>query len=477
MKLHYNRTKIVATMGPASAKKDVLTGMIKAGVNICRLNFSHGKPQDHKKVVDLIREINAELNTNVGILADLQGPKIRIGLVKDGGINLVNGTRINITTHELIGDDNQIYITYETFPQDVKPDEIILLDDGKIQMRVIETNRVDTVVCEVVHGGILTSRKGVNLPNTKVSIPSLTEEDKENLKYALEWNLDWIGLSFVRTGKDIVELKQIIKESGKTAKVIAKVEKPEAIDNIDSIVAATDGVMVARGDLGVEMPLEEVPMLQKMIVRKCREAAKPVIVATQMLESMITTPRPTRAEVNDVANSVLDGADAVMLSGETSVGEFPVIVIETMAKIVGNVEAAGYPFHNKEDKSDPASADYLSNAVCGSAVYLAEHTNAVGVVSMTHSGYTAFEISSYRPKAYTYIFTANKHLLNALSLLWGVRTFYYDKEESTDQTIADVNQMLKDANLVQEGDVVINTASIPILKKAKTNMLKVTIIE
>ncbi|HEY8927563.1 MAG TPA: pyruvate kinase [Mucilaginibacter sp.] len=477
MKLHYNRTKIVATMGPASAKKDVLTGMIKAGVNICRLNFSHGKPQDHKKVVDLIREINAELNTNVGILADLQGPKIRIGLVKDGGINLVNGTRINITTHELIGDDNQIYITYETFPQDVKPDEIILLDDGKIQMRVIETNRVDTVVCEVVHGGILTSRKGVNLPNTKVSIPSLTEEDKENLKYALEWNLDWIGLSFVRTGEDIVELKQIIKESGKTAKVIAKVEKPEAIDNIDSIVAATDGVMVARGDLGVEMPLEEVPMLQKMIVRKCREAAKPVIVATQMLESMITTPRPTRAEVNDVANSVLDGADAVMLSGETSVGEFPVIVIETMAKIVGNVEAAGYPFHNKEDKSDPASADYLSNAVCGSAVYLAEHTNAVGVVSMTHSGYTAFEISSYRPKAYTYIFTANKHLLNALSLLWGVRTFYYDKEESTDQTIADVNQMLKDANLVQEGDVVINTASIPILKKAKTNMLKVTIIE
>jgi len=477
MKLHYNRTKIVATMGPASAKKDVLTGMIKAGVNICRINFSHGKPEGHKAVVDLIREINAELNTNVGILADLQGPKIRIGLVKDGGIHLVNGTRINITTHELIGDDNQIYITYETFPQDVKPDEIILLDDGKIQMRVIETNRVDTVVCEVVHGGILTSRKGVNLPNTKVSIPSLTEEDKENLKYALEWDLDWIGLSFVRTGEDIVELKEIIKQSGKAAKVIAKVEKPEAIDNIDSIVAATDGVMVARGDLGVEMPLEEVPMLQKMIVRKCREAAKPVIVATQMLESMITTPRPTRAEVNDVANSVLDGADAVMLSGETSVGEFPVIVIETMAKIVGNVEAAGYPFHSKEDKSDPQSADYLSNAVCGSAIYLAEHTGAVGIVSMTHSGYTAFEISSYRPKANTYIFTANKHLLNALSLLWGVRTFYYDKEESTDQTIADVNQILKDANFVQAGDVVINTASVPILKKAKTNMLKVTVVE
>jgi len=464
-------------MGPASAKKDVLLAMIQAGVNICRLNFSHGKAQDHKAVIDTIREINAEYKTNVGILADLQGPKIRIGLVKDGGIHLVNGTSINITTHELIGDDNQIYITYPTFPQDVKANEIILLDDGKIQMRVISTNRVDTVVCEVVHGGILTSRKGVNLPNTKVSIPSLTEEDIENLKYALEWDVDWVGLSFVRTGQDILELKKIIAESGKAAKVIAKVEKPEAIDNIDEIIAATDGVMVARGDLGVEMPLEEVPLLQKMIARKCRLASKPVIVATQMLESMITTPRPTRAEVNDVANSVLDGADAVMLSGETSVGEFPVIVIETMAKIIRNVEELGYPFNSKSDVTDASSPDYLSNALCGSAVYLAEHTNAAGIVSMTTSGYTAFEISSYRPKAGTYIFTANKHLLNALSLLWGVRTFYYDKDESTDQTIADVNNMLKEASLVQEGDVVINTASVPISKKAKTNMLKVTVVE
>lgn len=464
-------------MGPASAKKDVLLAMIQAGVNICRLNFSHGKAQDHKAVIDTIREINAEYKTNVGILADLQGPKIRIGLVKDGGIHLVNGTQINITTHELIGDDNQIYITYPTFPQDVKANEIILLDDGKIQMRVISTNKLDTVVCEVIHGGILTSRKGVNLPNTKVSIPSLTEEDIENLKYALEWDVDWVGLSFVRTGEDIVDLKRIIKESGKGAKVIAKVEKPEAIDNIDSIIAATDGVMVARGDLGVEMPLEEVPLLQKMIARKCREASKPVIVATQMLESMITTPRPTRAEVNDVANSVLDGADAVMLSGETSVGEFPVIVIETMAKIIRNVEELGYPFNSKSDVTDASSPDYLSNALCGSAVYLAEHTNAAGIVSMTTSGYTAFEISSYRPKAGTFIFTANKHLLNALSLLWGVRTFYYDKDESTDHTIADVNNILKEANLVQAGDVVINTASVPISKKAKTNMLKVTVIE
>jgi len=478
MNIPYNRTKIVATMGPACAKKETLLAMIKAGVNVCRLNFSHGKPEDHKKFVDLIREINDQHKTNVAILADLQGPKIRIGLVKDGGIHLVNGTHINITTHECIGDDNKIYITYDTFPQDVQANEIILLDDGKIQMRVIETNKIDTVVCEVVHGGILTSRKGVNLPNTKVSIPSLTEEDLENLQYALEWDIDWVGLSFVRNADDITELKQVIARSGKAAKVVAKIEKPEAIDNIDAIIAATDGVMVARGDLGVEMPLEEVPLLQKMIASKCRAASKPVIVATQMLESMITTPRPTRAEVNDVANSVLDGADAVMLSGETSVGEFPLIVIETMAKIVRNVEELGYPYNTEKGAvSDATSPGYLSDAVCESAVYLAEHTNAVGVVSMTTSGYTAFQISSYRPKGRTFIFTANKHLLNALSLVWGVRTFYYDKVESTDQTIADVNNVLKAEGLVQSGDVVINTAAIPIVNQGKTNMLKVTVID
>lgn len=478
MNLTYNRTKIVATMGPASAPKETLLAMIKAGVNVCRLNFSHGRTEDHKKVIDTIREINEQHKTNVAILADLQGPKIRIGLVKDGGIHLINGTHINITTHECIGDDNQIYITYDTFPQDVQANEIILLDDGKIQMRVLETNKIDKVVCEVVHGGILTSRKGVNLPNTKVSIPSLTEEDLVNLHFALDCDVDWIGLSFVRNAEDITELKQVINARGKAAKVIAKIEKPEAIENIDAIIAATDGVMVARGDLGVEMPLEEVPLLQKMIASKCRAASKPVIVATQMLESMITTPRPTRAEVNDVANSVLDGADAVMLSGETSVGEFPLIVIETMAKIVRNVEELGYPYNVKAPlTTDTASPGYLSNAVCESAVYLAQHTNAVGIVSMTTSGYTAFEISSYRPKARTFIFTSNKHLLNALSLLWGVRTFYYDKLESTDQTIADVNAILKAENLIGVGEVVINTAAVPIVNHGKTNMLKVSVIE
>lgn len=476
MKVSNNRTKIVATLGPASVKKDVLLSLIKAGVNVCRLNFSHGKTEDHQKAIDTIREINDKYKINVGILADLQGPKIRIGLVKDGGIHLVNGTRINITTKECIGDDNQIYITYDTFPQDVHAGEIILLDDGKLQMKVVTTNRKDTVVCEVMHGGILTSRKGVNLPNTKVSIPSLTEEDLINLDFALKNDVEWIGLSFVRTAEDIVELKRIITRSGKSSRVIAKIEKPEAIDNIDAIIAATDGVMVARGDLGVEMPLEEVPLLQKMIARKCRAASKPVIIATQMLESMITTPRPTRAEVNDVANSVLDGADAVMLSGETSVGEFPLIVIQTMAKIVHNVEELGYPYNSPKGEAT-TPMNIIGDAVCNAAVFLSEQTNAVGIVSMTVSGYTAFEISSHRPKAATYIFTSNRNLLNALSLVWGVKAFYYDKLESTDKTISDVNGILKSESLIENGDIVINTAAIPIAKQGKTNMLKVTVVE
>lgn len=476
MKTVYNRTKIVATLGPASSSKETLLSMIKAGVDVCRLNFSHGRQADHQTVINIIREINKQYKTNVGILADLQGPKIRIGMVKDGGVQLLNGSQIEITTKEMVGDEKQIYITYESFPKDVRPGEIILLDDGKIQMRVLATNNKDSVTCEVVHGGVLTSRKGVNLPNTKVSIPSLTEEDLSNLEFALQNDVEWIGLSFVRSAEDIVELKRIISRSESAARVIAKIEKPEAIDNIDEIIAATDGVMVARGDLGVEMPMEQVPGLQKMIARKCREASKPVIVATQMMESMITTPRPTRAEVNDVANSVLDGADAVMLSGETSVGEFPVIVIETMQKIVRNVEDTSYPF-NTPKLANEGSPTYMSDSVCGSAVFLAEKTGAVGIISMTSSGYTAFEISSHRPRANTFIFTSNRQLLNTLSLLWGVRGFYYDKFESTDKSISDVNKILKDQKLVEPGQIVINTAAIPIEKKAKTNMIKVTLVD
>ncbi|MFC3197187.1 pyruvate kinase [Parapedobacter deserti] len=470
------RTKIVATLGPASAKKDVLTSMIAKGVDVCRLNFSHGSQEDHLNTLRTIREIGQEHQINISILADLQGPKIRIGKMKEGGAVLLNGSQLEITTKEQIGDESRIYITYENFPRDVKEGEIILLDDGKIQLRVLRTNFSDTVWCEVVHGGVLTSRKGVNLPNTKVSIPSLTEEDLDNLNFVLQYDVEWIGMSFVRTAEDIVRLKEIIASKGKSARVIAKIEKPEAIDNIDAIIAVTDGIMVARGDLGVEMPMEDVPVLQKMIVKKCRNASKPVIIATQMLESMITTPRPTRAEVNDVANSVLDGADAVMLSGETSVGEFPEIVIETMSKIIVHVEETSYPYYSLK-KSEHDAASMIPDAICGSSVYLAEKTNASAIVAMTYSGYTAFEISSFRPNADIYIFTGNPTLLNTLSLLWGVKTFFYDKFESTDGSIQDVNSLLKTKKLVQPGQIVINTASTPLHKKGKTNTIKVTAVE
>ncbi|WP_160069070.1 pyruvate kinase [Sphingobacterium bovisgrunnientis] len=476
MKKIQKRTKIVATLGPASAQKEVLTQLIAKGVDVCRLNFSHGSQEDHLKVINTIKEINAEHPFHVAILADLQGPKIRIGKMKEGGAILVNGTQIEMTTQELIGDEKRVYITYENFPNDVKEDEIILLDDGKLQLRVLSTNHKDSVICEVVHGGILTSRKGVNLPNTKVSIPSLTEEDLDNLNFALDHGADWIAMSFVRSAEDIVQCKEIIAAKGSHAKVIAKIEKPEAIDNIDAIIEATDAIMVARGDLGVEMPMEEVPGLQKIIVQKCRNLSKPVIIATQMLESMITTPRPTRAEVNDVANSVLDGADAVMLSGETSVGEFPEIVIETMAKIITHVESTSYPYYSaRNDAANPETV--IQDSICGSSIFLAEKTKASAIVVMTSSGYTALETSSYRPNANIYVFTGNTQLLNQLSLVWGVSTFIYEKFESTDGTIQDVNELLSQNQLVDPGQIVINTASTPLHKKGKTNTIRVSVVQ
>ncbi|NGM62491.1 pyruvate kinase [Sphingobacterium sp. SGG-5] len=473
MKKIQKRTKIVATLGPASAPKEILSQMIAKGVDVCRLNFSHGSQDDHLKVIETINAINEEFGYNVGILADLQGPKIRIGKMKEGGAILLNGSKVEITTQELIGDERRIYITYENFPNDVQENEIILLDDGKLQLRVLSTNYKDTVTCEVVHGGVLTSRKGVNLPNTKVSIPSLTVEDLDNLNFALDHGADWIAMSFVRSAEDIIQGKKIIADKGSHAKIIAKIEKPEAIENIDAIIEATDAIMVARGDLGVEMPMEEVPGLQKMIVQKCRNLAKPVIIATQMLESMITTPRPTRAEVNDVANSVLDGADAVMLSGETSVGEFPEIVIETMAKVITHVEATSYPYYSEKEDSY-TDVSLIPDAICGSSIFLAQKTKASAIAVMTASGYTAFEISSYRPDANIFVFTGNKHLLRQLSLLWGVRTFIYSKYESTDGSVQDVNGLLKEYHLVEPGQIVINTASTPLHEKGKTNTIKVS---
>ncbi len=472
---HFNRTKIVATMGPATADINVLEGMFLEGLDICRINFSHGDYDAVLHTVKNIRTLNKKLNRHVGILADLQGPKLRIGVMKNNSATLVNGNIINITTKECEGDEHRIYITYPQFPMDVKLGETVLIDDGKIHLKVIDTNSKDEVRCEILVGGVLSSKKGVNLPNTKISLPCLTIKDIRDLDFALEHDFDWIGLSFVRSVTDIVELKDIIKNKGKRARVVAKIEKPEAIKEIDNIIDVTDSIMVARGDLGVELPMEQVPLLQKMIVQKCVQVGKPVIIATQMMESMITSYTPTRAEVNDVANAVMDGADAVMLSAETSVGKFPVKVIEMMRRIITQVEEIDSIYY-KEHTPQIKTITYITDSICYNACSLAHHAGAQAIVSMTNSGYTAFKLSSHRPKAHLFIFTDNQSLLTTLSLVWGIRGFYYNKYESTDETINDLKAFIKREGFVKDDDLVINIASMPMKEKGRTNMMKLSYI-
>jgi pyruvate kinase len=392
------KTKIVATIGPVSSNKEVLKGMIQNGLDVVRLNFSHGAHEDHQKVIEFVREIDAELGTNTSLLADLQGPKLRVGEMENGSVELTVGQTITISTTKQIGTNQVIYTNYKEFAQDVKAGERVLLDDGKLVMNILSTNGKDTVQCEVVQGGPLSSKKGLNLPNTKVSLPSLSEKDLSDLHFALSHNVDWIGLSFVRTSEDVRALKEIIFTAEKHAKVVAKIEKPEAVEDIDAIIEETDAVMVARGDLGVEVPLQNVPLIQKMVVRKCVERAKPVIVATQMMESMVTNMTPTRAEVADVANAVLDGADAVMLSGETSVGKYPVEAIRMMNSIIGEAEKYDDLYYKEEAPEQMNETRFVTDSVCYSACRLAKRANATAILTNSFSGYTGYKIASWRPR-------------------------------------------------------------------------------
>lgn len=476
VRTHFNKTKIVATVGPASSSRDILRQLVLAGVDVFRLNFSHGSYDEHQKVINHIRDINEELQINTAMLVDLQGPKLRIGVIKGGEIFLEDGKELTITTTPCEGTIDQVYITYPEFPKDVKAGEPVLIDDGKIKLEVISTNREDKVLTRVIHGGTLTSKKGVNLPHTNVSLPCLTEKDLLDLDFALLNEVDWIGLSFVRSVTDIVELKDKIKLKKKQPKVIAKIEKPEAMDEIDNIIDMADGIMVARGDLGVEMPLEQVTLTQKLLVKKCLAASKPIIIATQMMESMINNFSPTRAEVSDVTNSVLDGADALMLSGETSVGKFPVQVISQMTKIIATVEATSYQYDRDSIPPSNPELKFIYNSIFYNACKMSAQANAKGIITMTHSGYSAFRIASQRPKASIFVFTDNKNLLNAMSLVWGVRTFYYDKYESTDQSIADTIELLKEQGFLMKDEVVINIASVPIYSRGKANMIKLGIV-
>ncbi|MEY3238238.1 MAG: pyruvate kinase [Bacteroidota bacterium] len=470
------KTKIVATLGPASSDKEILRQMFEAGLNVCRLNFSHGSYEDHASVIKTIRELNDETGLNVAILADLQGPKIRTNEMENNGVELINGTEVTIVTEKIIGTAQKFSINYPKLPQDVKPGERILLDDGKLALEVVSTDGKKEFVAKVIHGGILSSKKGVNFPNTSISMPSLTEKDLEDLNFALENNVDWIGLSFVRSARDIIELKHIILDKKGKAKVIAKIEKPEAIEDIDNIILESDGLMVARGDLGVEIPYQNVPIIQKMLINKSIIHAKPIIVATQMMESMITSISPTRAEVNDVANAVLDGADAVMLSGETSVGKFPVEVIKTMANIVMEMEKFD-GIYNKEEIPEKNQARFISDSICFNACRLSQRVEADAILTMSFSGYTAYKIASQRPKAPIYVFTSNKQILTQLNLIWGVKAFYYDKQISTDHTIADIKYLLKHQGLLKTGDLAINIASIPLKDLGNSNMLKLSYVE
>jgi pyruvate kinase len=470
------RTKIVATMGPASLKKETLKDMMLAGLNVCRLNFSHGSHQDHSGAVALIRELNDELGLNVAILADLQGPKIRTHEMENNGVLIEVGQQIEVVVDKVIGNNQRFSINYNLLPRDVNPGERILLDDGKLVLEVKETDKKSKIRCEVIQGGLLCSKKGVNFPNTKISMPSLTEKDIEDLDYALKLGVDWIGLSFVRTEKCITDLKARIAKKRSIAKVVAKIEKPEALENIDAIIEASDALMVARGDLGVEIPYQNVPLIQKMIISKSISKAKPVIVATQMMESMLNSLTPSRAEVNDVANAVLDGADAVMLSGETSVGQYPVQVVQTMANIIKEME--GHPsLYHKEELPPKGNPRFISDSICFNACRLAQRVEANAIITMTYSGYTAYKIASQRPESHIYVFTSNRKILTQLNLVWGVRAFFYNKRISTDHTIADIKYLMKEEGYLKSGDVVINVASIPLEDLGGTNMLKLSYVE
>ena len=475
-KSRHTKTKIIATLGPSVNTESKMLSLIKEGVDVFRLNFSHGDHEQHKKFIDIVRALNKKYKLHICLLGDLQGPKIRTGDVENNAIKLKRGQVFHFTNQPKTGDANEVYVNYDALPRDVKIGDRILLDDGKLEVRVEDTDRKEKVKVKVIYGGVLSSKKGVNLPHTKVSLPSLTDKDKKDLDFALENNIEWIGLSFVRTADNITQVKNTIEKQEKSARVIAKIEKPEALTNIDSIIDVSDGIMVARGDLGVELKMEDLPLAQKRIVDKSLAASKPVIIATQIMESMIESPKPTRAETNDVANAVIDGADALMLSGETSVGKYPVRVVESMRKIIKATEK--HPgIYFKDHHLSQKSKTYLSDALCFNATQLSEKIKAKGIVGMTQSGYTGFRISSYRPNAGIYVFSSNRYLLTALNLLWGVRVFYYDKFISTDKTFKDVNQILENKGLVKKNDLVINLASMPIHERRRTNTIKITTIE
>lgn len=465
----YNRVKIIATVGPACESEGMLRQLIEAGVDVIRLNLSHGSWEGHRQVIDRVRRLNLQLGTRVALLADLQGPKMRIGKLPQA-IPIRPDDEVIFSTQP---EEGAIPVEYETLAQDVSPGDIVLVEDGRVRLEVIDTDKKGTVRLRVLAGDRIGSRKGINLPGRPISLPTLSDKDWEDLMEAIRQNLDWVAISFVRYPSDIQLVRQTLRRFGSSLRIMAKIERPEALENLEEIIAISDGVMVARGDLGVEIPVEEVPFWQKRIVRTCNILGKPVVVATQMLESMIQSPTPTRAEVTDVANAVLDGADAVMLSGETSVGAFPVEAVRQMQRILHQAEADPH-IYRLSGQPSPTSPTYHSDAVCWTACTLASEVGARALVGLTYSGYTAFQLARWRPQTDIFIFTPNPRILNSLNLLWGVRAYYYRNRERTYDTIQDVLQILKDLGHVEAGDTVIFTVSMPLHARLRTNTLHIS---
>ena len=475
----FHKTKIVATVGPACDTYDKLLELVKTGVNVFRLNFSHGTHKNKAEVIQHIRKINETEPYNISILGDLQGPKLRVGEIENGALKIEPGDTLTFTSQEkVVGTKEKIYISYPNLHNDVKVGEKIMIDDGKLEVLVTSITPAGDVKVQVTYGGLLLPKKGVNLPDTAISLPAMTEKDIADFEFIVEQELDWVALSFVRRADDIIDLKKRVADKKSNIKVMAKIEMPSALTDLRNIIVESDAVMVARGDLGVELPVEKVPMAQRDIIRKCIHRGKPVIVATQMMESMIDRVKPNRSEITDVANAVLEGADAVMLSAETATGQHPALVVETMRKIILEVEKTEYRYDREADLKPLAhSPSFLSDAICYNACKIAADISANALVGMTQSGYTAFMLSSYRPKSPLYIFTKKKSLVNQLSLSWGVRAFYYDEEDSLDDIIFDQIAILKERGFVKAGDTIVNTGSTPVHLHLPTNVLKITKIE
>lgn len=472
------KTKIVATVGPSCNSYEMLLSLVKAGANVFRLNFSHGTHEEKKEVISHIRNITKTEPYNIGILGDLQGPKLRVGELDGGMLQLKPGMQFILTSIKCVGNAERIFVSYPNLTVDLKPGERVFLDDGKMEVKVIKILNQTDIKVEVLLGGTLLPKKGVNLPDSELTMPSLTEKDLLDIEFCVEQKIDWLALSFVRKAEDIKALKQILKERKSKIKVISKIEMPEALRNLRDIIIESHGIMVARGDMGVELPIEQVPVLQKDIIKKCMHRAKPVIVATQMMESMMDRTKPNRSEVSDVANAVLEGADAVMLSGETATGSYPVLVVETMSKIILEAEKSIYDY-NREDilTPQPHSPSFLSDAICYSACKLAKDAHANALIGMTQSGYTGFMLSSFRPKCPLYVFSKEKSLINQLSLSWGVRAFFYAEEESLDDIIFDQIDILSKRGFLNKGDVIVSTGSTPVELHLPTNIIKITRVE